>query len=237
MIVELQKGAEKLAKNEREGAWREMARQIAHEIKNPLTPMKLSIQYLQRAIKEQPERALELTPRVAATLIEQIDNLSEIATAFSSFAKMPKTEREIISLPPIIDNVVDLFDAENLTIQKIYEAENIEVFADKNQMISVFNNLLKNAVQATETKNDRKITIEIKKEKQHVIISIKDNGVGIAKEMENKIFTPNFTTKSSGTGLGLAISKQMIENSDGEIWFNSKEHEGTTFYVKLPFVK
>jgi nitrogen fixation/metabolism regulation signal transduction histidine kinase len=236
MIVELQKGAEKLAKNEREGAWREMARQIAHEIKNPLTPMKLSIQHLQRAVKERPDSAKDLTERVASTLIEQIDNLSEIATAFSSFAKMPKPEREKISLTPILDSVVDLFNTENITFIKKYETEAIEIFADKNQMVSVFNNLLKNAVQATETKNDRNITIEIKKERPFAIISIIDNGVGIPKEMMDKIFTPNFTTKSSGTGLGLAISKQMIENSEGEIWFTSKESLGTTFYIKLPIV-
>lgn len=236
MIVELQKGAEKLAKNEREGAWREMARQIAHEIKNPLTPMKLSIQHLQRAIKDKPESAKELTPKVANTLIEQIDNLSEIATAFSSFAKMPKPEREVISLIPIIDSVVELFNSEDVTFNKFYKIDNIEIFADKNQMVSVFNNLFKNAVQATESKNDRKITIEIKKADKDVLISINDNGIGIAKEMKNKIFTPNFTTKSSGTGLGLAISKQMIENSDGEIWFTSKEMIGTTFYIKIPFV-
>lgn len=236
MIEELQKGAEKLAKNEREGAWREMARQIAHEIKNPLTPMKLSIQHLQRTIKDNPDSAKDLTPRVAATLIEQIDNLSEIASAFSSFAKMPKPEREVISLIPIIDSVVELFNSEDITFIKTYKIDNIEIFADKNQMVSVFNNLIKNAIQATETKNDRNITIEIKKENKFVIISIKDNGIGIAKEMEHKIFTPNFTTKSSGTGLGLAISKQIIENSDGEIWFTSIENEETIFYIKMPYV-
>lgn len=237
MIVELQKGAEKLAKNEREGAWREMAKQIAHEIKNPLTPMKLSIQHLQRAIKDNPDSAKDLTPRVAATLIEQIDNLSEIANAFSSFAKMPKPEREVIALIPILDGVVELFSSENVVFQKKYETKNVEIYADKHQMVSVFNNLIKNAIQATETKNDRNITIKIKKEKKFVIISIQDKGIGITKEMENKIFTPNFTTKSSGTGLGLSISKQIIENSDGEIWFTSSENVETIFYIKIPFVK
>lgn len=237
MIKELQKGAEKLAKTEREGAWREMARQIAHEIKNPLTPMKLSIQHLQRALKEQPEKATEIAPRVTETLIEQIDNLSEIATAFSSFAKMPKADKEMIDIVAILNSVVDLFKNDQIEIKKEYKSEAIKVYADKNQMISVFNNLIKNAIQATEEKNDKLIAIEINKEINNVIISISDNGVGIPNEMKNKIFTPNFTTKSSGTGLGLAISKQIIENSNGEIWFNSSENNGTTFFIKLSLLE
>lgn len=235
MIVELEKGADVLAKSERESAWREMARQIAHEIKNPLTPMKLSIQHLQRAMKDDPQRGAELAEKVSKNLIEQIDNLSHIATAFSSFAQMPKGDKEPLELLPVIQNVAQLFSANSsLDIKVVSEVENAVIFADKNQMISVFNNLFKNAVQAVEEVENQVVTAKLFKKDSHYIVEVHDNGIGISDEMKHKVFVPNFTTKTSGTGLGLAISKQIVENSGGSIWFESNQGNDTVFYVKLP---
>jgi two-component system, NtrC family, nitrogen regulation sensor histidine kinase NtrY len=235
MIAQLEEGAQALARSERESAWREMARQIAHEIKNPLTPMKLSIQHLQRAMKDDPERGVELTQKVAQNLIEQIDNLSDIATAFSSFAQMPKPDKEEVDLLPLIQNVAQLFSTDTgIAIQIESSEKEAMTMADKNQMISVFNNLIKNAIQAVEEKTDGRIDILLKREEPWFLITVSDNGTGIAESMKHKVFVPNFTTKSSGTGLGLAISKQIVENSGGEIWFDSEEGKGTRFYVKLP---
>jgi two-component system nitrogen regulation sensor histidine kinase NtrY len=235
MISELESSAAKLAKSERESAWREMARQIAHEIKNPLTPMKLSIQYLQRTIDEGGQNVTELAKKVNKTLIEQIDNLSAIATAFSTFAQMPKSQNEVIDLNEVLTGIAALFEKEdNVQIRlHTYDGEAL-VFADKNQMVSVFNNLLKNAIQSVEEATTAQISIDIKEEKGNIKVIVSDNGSGILPEAYEKVFVPNFTTKSSGTGLGLAICKQIIENAHGLIWFESQVGAGTSFYVSLP---
>ncbi|MFT4643767.1 MAG: two-component system nitrogen regulation sensor histidine kinase NtrY [Planctomycetota bacterium] len=234
MIVELAHSANLLAKNERDEAWREMAKQIAHEIKNPLTPMKLSIQYLQKTLKEDPERALELAGRVSKTLVEQIDNLTDIATAFSSFAKMPVANKEVVSLEEVMDAAIDLFSRDDKVIHKDYHIGDAKIFADKNQMISVFNNLVKNALQATEEVEDAKIVVSLNDLNHYFEITVEDNGLGIPDDKKHKVFVPNFTTKSSGTGLGLAISKQIIENLKGNIRFESEEYVYTKFYVQIP---
>ena len=238
MIKQIEESAQTLAKSERESAWREMARQIAHEIKNPLTPMKLSIQHLQRALKDNPDNAIPLADKVSKTMVEQIDNLSEIATAFSSFAQMPTANKENVDLIEILQNVVDLFNQNNETqIFFTPTIKNAFVYSDKNQLLSVFNNLIKNAQQATEEKDDAWVKIRIEEKEGKFITSIKDNGEGIPDDRKEKLFVPNFTTKSSGTGLGLAISKQIIVNNNGHIWFQSIENEGATFYVSLPKYK
>ena len=235
MILQIEESAIALAQSERESAWREMARQIAHEIKNPLTPMKLSIQHLQRAIKNDPERVPELAERVSKTMVEQIDNLSEIATAFSSFAKMPKANKDQVNLLQLIRNIVALFNQnEDLPVKLTTELTEAWVFADKNQLVSVLNNLVKNAQQATEDISNGQIEISIAEKNENYILAVKDNGIGIAQSMRNKVFVPNFTTKSSGMGLGLAISKQIVENSQGKIWFESEENKGSTFFVTFP---
>lgn len=235
MILQIEESAIALAQSERESAWREMARQIAHEIKNPLTPMKLSIQHLQRAIKNDPERVPELAERVSKTMVEQIDNLSEIATAFSSFAKMPKANKDQVNLLQLIQNIVALFNQnEDHPVKLTTKLTEAWVFADKNQLVSVLNNLVKNAQQATEDISNGQIEISIAEKNENYILAVKDNGIGIAQSMRNKVFVPNFTTKSSGMGLGLAISKQIVENSQGKIWFESEENKGSTFFVTFP---
>lgn len=236
MIAELSKSAELLAKSERESAWREMAKQVAHEIKNPLTPMKLSVQHLQRTWNDSgPDMDIKMQ-RLTKTIIEQIDTLSSIATEFSNFAKMPKTNLEKINIKEIIVNTIALFhDSENLEI--VFETEiDSEAFvsADKEQLLRVFNNLIKNAAQAIPQERKGKIVVTLKNEKQQFLISVSDNGNGINDDVLDKIFVPNFTTKTGGMGLGLAMVKNIVENVAGRIWFETKSGAGTTFYVSLP---
>jgi two-component system, NtrC family, nitrogen regulation sensor histidine kinase NtrY len=236
MIEELESSAELLAKSEREMAWREMAKQIAHEIKNPLTPMKLSIQMLQRAMKENRPDVMQLSEKVTNTLVEQIDNLSQIATEFSSFAKMPQSYNEQLQLEEIIQSAVNLVSLhDDFDITFIKPENPVQIFADKNQLLRAFGNLIKNAHQAIPPNRKGSMTISTMLNEKYVTVLLKDNGSGIPRDVQPKVFTPNFTTKTSGMGLGLAITKQIIEEgAGGKIWFETKENEGTTFFVKFP---
>jgi len=235
MIDQIALSAEMLAKSEREQAWREMAKQVAHEIKNPLTPMKLSIQHLQKAWNDKVDDWDKRLNKFSKTLIEQIDSLSEIASEFSDFAKMSSTNFSILNLSEILQSTVNLFITSvdnNIEIETKIE-DNCLIYADKKQMIQVFNNLIKNAIQAVQSDEKGLIIIELTKDNTSVTLKIKDNGRGIDNEMKEKIFSPNFTTKSSGMGLGLAIVKSIIETNKGEIWFVSEEGKGTEFYIKF----
>lgn len=237
MVHKLEESASALAKSEREGAWREMARQVAHEIKNPLTPMKLSIQYLQKAIQNNQPNVKELTTNVAGTLIEQIDHLSKIAADFSHFANIGNKRLETIDLHNVIGSLLDLYAA-NPKVQVEWNAVPQEVImrVDKTQMNRLFTNLLTNAVDACSEREDCHVTISEELKDHSLIVSIRDNGDGIPDEMKSKIFTPNFTTKTSGTGLGLAMCKGIVEQMNGRIWFQTKEGEGTAFFVQLPLL-
>ncbi len=236
MIVELTNSADLLAKSERESAWREMAKQVAHEIKNPLTPMRLSVQHLQRTWKDNAPDMGEKINRITQTLVEQIDTLSAIANEFSHFAKMPKPNINKINICSTIESVIDLFyNTPNIkiSIHKTIE-DDAGVMADKEQLIRIFNNLIKNAIQSIPEERKGKVEIKINRKDKHLLIAIKDNGTGISDEIAEKIFTPNFTTKTTGMGLGLAMVKNLIEGFEGNIWFETKENIGTTFYVSLP---
>lgn len=235
MVQKLEESAVALAKTEREGAWREMARQVAHEIKNPLTPMKLSIQYLQKAINNNAPNVKELSSNVAQTLIEQIEHLSRIASEFSQFANIGNARNESFSLNSLITSLVELHNAqEGITINWNPMATDIEINADKTQINRLFTNLLQNAIESIPEGQSGEITIREEKGEEFVKVSINDNGSGIPKAMLPNIFTPNFTTKTSGTGLGLAICKGIVEQSQGRIWFVTEEGKGTTFSVELP---
>lgn len=236
MVEELTISAELLAKSERESAWREMARQVAHEIKNPLTPMKLSVQYLQKAWDEKSSDWDERLERFTKTIIEHIDTLSDIATEFSDFAKMPQKKEEKIDLKESIRNSLDLFsDIENIQFRLNDSGIGPHyVLADKNQLIRVFNNLIKNSVQAIGKKARGSISISIDRKNGMHEVSVKDNGPGIPDEMVDKIFSPSFTTKSSGMGLGLALVKNIIQEAGGEITFSSSPSTGTEFLIRLP---
>lgn len=235
-IDELEKSAKLLAQSERESAWKTMARQIAHEINNPLTPMKLTIQQLQRTKKLDDERFNEYFEKSTVTLIEQIDNLSHIAGTFSNFARMPEAHFERVDLAARLSSVVQLFISNNESVELKYICNEKEIFiyADAEQLVQVFNNLLKNALQAIPNDKKGKIEVEMKVNEETAIIEITDNGNGISDENRDKLFIPNFTTKSAGMGLGLSIAKNIIEITGGSIHFHTRLNEGTTFVVTFP---
>ncbi len=234
-VEELAISAEKLAQSERESAWREMAKQVAHEIKNPLTPMRLSVQMLQRSSNENDSNLKDRLNRTTDTLLEQIETLTNIANEFSNFAKMPVAKNENFSLNQLLSSVVDLYanNDENTEVVFVSTVENATISADKNQMNRVFNNLIKNAIQAIPYDRKGKVEVHLSEKENSYLIKITDNGTGIADEMKNKIFTPNFTTKTAGMGLGLAMVKNIIENSGGKIWFETSLDKGTSFFVQL----
>ncbi|MBI3234245.1 MAG: HAMP domain-containing histidine kinase, partial [Bacteroidetes bacterium] len=238
MVDKLAKSAETLAKNERNEAWREMAKQIAHEIKNPLTPMKLNLQLLQRANNDNHPNKDEIMSKVNRVLIEQIDALANLATEFSNFAKMPESKNEIINICSIIDDMATLFISdEKVTINYNSSKEEYYIKADSQEIKRVLTNLIKNAIQAIPEDRDGVIDIAVNAiEDKMLQITIKDNGQGIEDELKDKIFVPNFSTKNSGMGLGLAMVKKIIEQNNGEIRFESVIDEGTTFYITLPLV-
>lgn len=239
MVDQLQLSAELLAKSERESAWREMAKQIAHEIKNPLTPMKLSIQHLQRTAGERGDREWsERVDKISQTLIEQIDNLSSIATEFSNFAKMPLAKNEEVELSRKIMNTIDLFkEDESCEIEYLNKAgKPLIVYADKKQLSRVFINLIKNGIQAVPDDREVRISITLEKIDNFARVSIRDNGRGIPVEIREKLFQPNFTTKSSGMGLGLAIVRNIINNAGGTINYNTDPGNGSVFFVDLPLI-
>lgn len=235
-LNELVQSAELLARSERENAWREMAKQVAHEIKNPLTPMKLSIQMLQRSKNDGAEDLNERIDKVTNTLIEQIDTLSNIATEFSSFAQMPKSVVEDVNLVEILQNVAELHQNSGAEISLNLQVDSAIVKADKEQMLRVFTNLIKNGIQAIPEDKVGKVSIGLKMEESLWVATISDNGSGIPEELREKIFVPNFTTKTSGMGLGLAMVKSIVETVNGKIWFETTQGEGTTFYVSFPAV-
>lgn len=237
MVNKVEENAILLAQNEREMAWREMARQVAHEIKNPLTPMKLNIQYLQQALKKDVPNIKELTDRLSASLIEQIDNLSYIASEFSNFAKMPDARPEHVELNQLLVKATELYMNEpNAQVSFTRPEQAYNVYTDRSQLLRVFTNLLENAVQAIPQYRTGTILVTIKEADGYVTITIADNGKGIDAATVEKIFQPYFTTKSSGTGLGLAMTKKIIEFWNGRIWFETAEDVGTTFFIRLPLV-
>jgi two-component system, NtrC family, nitrogen regulation sensor histidine kinase NtrY len=235
MVHQLEASAMALAKSEREGAWREMARQVAHEIKNPLTPMKLSIQYLQKAINNNQPNIKELTGNVAQTLVEQIDHLSKIAADFSQFANIGNYKPQEFDLHPVMQGLIGLFSSDPKVEVKWEPAKGpMTMKADKTQMNRLFTNLIANATEACSRNEKCMVLVREAVANGHVTVEIRDNGEGIPEEIREKIFTPNFTTKSSGTGLGLAMCKSIVEQADGDIWFETERGEGTSFFVKLP---
>lgn len=238
MISKLEDSTKMIAQSERDSAWREMAKQVAHEIKNPLTPMKLSIQYLQRAVGMADADPHELIKRISSTLIEQIDNLTQIANEFSNFGTLPKGSNEKVILNEVVEAIHDLFrKRDDMDIMLEEPIDDVVVFADKNHLIRILNNLLKNAMQAIPEQKRGRINLRLYTAKSKAIIKVSDNGTGIPASMRDKIFTPNFTTKSSGTGLGLAISATMLETFNGKIYFETEENIGTDFYIEIPLMR
>lgn len=235
MISALENSAQRLAQSERESAWREMAKQVAHEIKNPLTPLKLGLQLLDKSWRDKDPKFDQKFERFSKSFVEQIESLSSIASEFSAFAKMPDTKIEQIDIFQMLNQAVTIFkQMDGVFIAYMQPAAPFIINADRDQLLRCFNNLLKNAIEATPQGTQCIIEVNYLITSKNILLTIKDNGNGIPEAMREKIFEPNFTTKSSGTGLGLAFIKNSIENANGKIWFETTMGVGTTFYLSLP---
>ena len=232
MIDDLEDSAERLAKTEREQAWQEMAKQVAHEIKNPLTPMRLTVQSFQKnsGFKSEDEK-LKLND-FCEVLIEQIDTMSNVATSFSDFATLPKTQLEKTDIVEATKKVVEIFEQNNITLET--SDENIFVKLDKEQWIRVMTNLIKNSIQSIPHDRESNIQVKIIESTKKVKIIVSDNGLGVSKKNREKIFEPKFTTKSDGMGLGLGIVRSIINSHRGKISYKSKNNKGTDFTISLP---
>ncbi|WP_413999784.1 sensor histidine kinase [Flavobacterium sp. W1B] len=235
MVDELEKSAIKLAQGEREGAWREMAKQVAHEIKNPLTPLRLTVQSFQRKFDPNDPNIIQKMKDYSETLIQQIDTMSAVASAFSNFASMPAQQNETLNVVEVVELALDIFNDEHI----VFEAESPMVIAkiDRTQLIRIITNLVKNAIQSIpEQQENKSVFVSVKKESNNVLIMVKDNGIGIKPQDIDRIFEPKFTTKNSGMGLGLGIIKNIIENYKGTITFDTEFEKGTQFTVSLPII-
>ncbi|HEX8563903.1 MAG TPA: ATP-binding protein [Flavobacterium sp.] len=236
MVDELEKSAVLLAQSEREEAWREMAKQVAHEIKNPLTPMRLTVQSFQRKFDPNDPDLKQKLSDFSQTLIQQIDTMTSVASAFSNFASMPAQQNETLNVVEVVELALDIFNEDYIRFEK--QEDEIISKMDRTQLIRVITNLVKNATQSfPEDQDDKSVVVRIMRVEKCVLISVADNGRGIEKENIERIFEPKFTTKSSGMGLGLGIIKNIIENYKGTITFESEFGRGTTFTVSLPIIK
>ena len=235
MVDELEESALKLAQSEREEAWQEMAKQVAHEIKNPLTQMRLTVQNFQRKFDANDPNLKQKINDYSETLIQQIDTMSSVASAFSNFASMPAQQNETVNVVDVIELTMEIFNEEYVH----FKAEEAVIISkiDRTQLIRIITNLVKNAIQAfSEDQQNKAVCVNVKKMSDTIIVTVADNGMGIAREDFNRIFEPKFTTKSSGMGLGLGIIKNIIENYKGTITLESQIGRGTTFTVSLPIV-
>jgi signal transduction histidine kinase len=236
MVDKLEESAAKLAQSEREQAWREMAKQVAHEIKNPLTPMRLTVQSFQRKFDANDPNLKQKLDDYSKTLIQQIDTMSSVASAFSNFASMPAQQNETLNVVNIIELALDIFNEDYIAFEK--DKEEIITKLDRTQLIRIITNLVKNATQSIpETQIEKHVVVSVKEANKNVIITVKDNGAGIESENTEHVFEPKFTTKTSGMGLGLGIIKNIIENYKGTITFETEFGKGTTFIVSIPIVK
>ena len=240
MLGKLEASKRELAAQEKEAAWREMARQVAHEIKNPLTPMKLSLQFLQKAIAERRPNTEELIGRISQTLITQIDVLSDIATSFSTFTNLPTMRPVRLDVGAVLRQCASLFEQNDaaepgeLHLHLPPDGTYL-VFADESLLVRTFNNLLLNARQAVPPGRAPRQEVSLRASGAgKVLIAIADNGAGIAEDVRAHIFRPNFTTKATGSGIGLAVAKRGIESAGGRIWFETEVGKGTTFFIELP---
>ncbi|MEQ9468190.1 MAG: ATP-binding protein [Ekhidna sp.] len=229
MLVKLEDSKLALAKSQKETAWKEIARQVAHEIKNPLTPMQLKIQQMLRKHSAESKEYETLS-----SLLTQVDTLSQIAESFSAFAEMPAPNNSIFDFGKLTKEVVELYRAEDVSVSTHIETD-ISIEADKDIFRRILNNIVLNAIQSVEEKK-AEIQITLQQRSGKAILSVKDNGKGVPSELRDKIFLNYFSTKSTGSGIGLALAKKGIENAGGNIWFESKQEEGTTFFISMPLV-
>ncbi|MAP55143.1 ATP-binding protein [Altibacter sp.] len=234
MIDELESSAAQLAANEREAAWREMAKQVAHEIKNPLTPMRLTVQSFQRKFNPNDPDVEKKLEEYSNTLIQQIDTMSSIASAFSTYAQMPAQQDETLNVVKITKLALDIFNEDYIYF--FSEEDNLIAKFDRTQLIRVITNLVKNSIHAIEQRapDHPRIEVRVYPEGANAVITVQDNGIGVVEANKTKVFEPKFTTKTSGMGLGLGMVKKIVETYEGSIYFNSEEGKGTTFKVAFP---
>ncbi len=232
MIYQLREQAQLKAQVEREMAWREMAKQVAHEVKNPLTPMKLTIQNFERKFDPQDPEIENKVHKMSKVVVDQIDLIAEVASAFSEFAKLPEKEDAILNLNDEVRKIVDVFDKNDIFIHS--NKENIMLKFDRIYISRIMTNLITNAQQASVYGKRSIINIDLEQFNKKVTIKVEDNGSGIEKEKLEQIFEPNFTTKSSGMGLGLTMVRKMIEEYRGTISVKSDVGKGTRFTITLP---
>lgn len=235
MVDKLEQSAIKLAESEREEAWREMAKQVAHEIKNPLTPMRLTVQSFERKFDANDPQLKQKLKDYSDTLIQQIDTMSAVASAFSNFASMPAQQNETLNVVEVVELALDIFNEDDVTFES---AEQVIISKmDRTQLIRIITNLVKNAIQAIPKEQaEKRVSVRVERGEKDVFIAVSDNGIGIEAENFGRIFEPKFTTKNSGMGLGLGIIKNIIENYKGTITFESEFGKGTTFLVSLPII-
>ena len=238
MLRKLDKSKEALVRSQKESAWREIAQQVAHEIKNPLTPMKLTLQHMQIRLQNQGEKIRSMFERSFDVLLTQVETLSDIATSFSSFAKMPIPISERFEIGEVLRDSQSLYSNEDAEIVLEADQGKFYVRGDKRLMGRIFTNLIKNAIEAIPEYKDARIDIRLSASVEGlVLLEFKDNGSGVSKDAQDKIFMPNFSTKSTGSGIGLAVAKRGIEHAGGRIWFDTKENIGTSFFIELPLIE
>ncbi|GAA4401796.1 HAMP domain-containing sensor histidine kinase [Nibrella viscosa] len=237
MLIKLEENKQALAQSEKVSAWQEMAKQVAHEIKNPLTPMKLTLQHLQRKIADPNAGSHQLFRQTFESLLDQIDNISDIATSFSDFAKMPMPRNELFDLTPVVTKVVDLYTEDTkMHIYRQITPLPVMVRGDRQLMSRILTNLILNGIQSVPAGRIPQITVRLYTDTANAHLEVHDNGAGIPKAIHHKVFLPNFSTKQNGSGLGLAIARRGVEHAGGSIWFDSEETIGTSFFINLPQV-
>ncbi len=232
MVDQIEDSALKLAESERKSAWREMARQVAHEIKNPLTPMRLTVQSFNHNFDPADPKIKEKLNEFCESLIQQIDIMSSIASAFSNFAQMPKPNKEELNVVDVVKKGLDIFHESFIEYKP--EKKSIVAHLDKVQLNRIITNLVTNAIQAIKDTPEPRIEVRVLERGEMVMLEVEDNGSGISEEAKKKVFEPKFTTKSSGMGLGLPMVKNIVEAYNGTITFAAGQWGGTLFSVSLP---
>ena len=232
MILQIQEQKQRLSFKEKEEAWREMAKQVAHEVKNPLTPMKLTIQNFERKFDPTDPEIRDKVKHLSRTLVDQIDLVATVASAFSQFAQLPEKNNEIFDLNKEIKNIINVFSDEKIYFHSNRDIIMIEM--DKIYLSRIITNLVANSRQAKHDDRDNIINLDVEQRQKRVIITVDDNGTGIPEELYDRIFEPNFTSKTSGTGLGLTMVRKMVEDYKGEISVKSELGKGSTFTISLP---
>jgi len=231
MIDDLEDSAEQLAKSSKDQAWQEMARQVAHEIKNPLTPMRLTVQSFQRNYDPTKSNHRAYIQEFAQILIEQIDTMSQVANAFSDYATLPKAQLKMCDAVEVTKRATEIFEQEEVVFST--NVEKFEIPIDRTQWIRVLTNLIQNGLQSIPANKKPEIKVQLNVTPKFLKVSVSDNGMGIPKDLKDKIFEPKFTTKSKGMGLGLGIVKNIVEAHHGSIKYTSEPNQNTTFTIKI----